>query len=75
MKTGNKAVHSIPNIGYKVEPLILSCLETPSLTIQKMFLIMLINVFGNDSGTVFVFLSDCSIGFRNVGVIEKRREL
>jgi hypothetical protein len=22
MKTGNKAVHSIPNIGYKVEPLI-----------------------------------------------------
>lgn len=38
MKTGNKAVHSIPNIGYKVESLItLSCLETPSVAIQKNF--------------------------------------
>lgn len=64
MKTGNKAVRSIPNIGYKVEPLITFMFRNSFSYYSKNVFNHANKRFGDDSGTVFFSQTLC-FGFRD----------
>lgn len=72
MKIGNKVVYSFVNIGYKVQLLIFFYVQKFFLLLfKKMFLIMLINFFGDDFGIMFELMKGFfsvfyCFGFRGV---------